>query len=87
MFIPRFAREIACSAGSRERMTSEESRQARRHHAWILHVQQMRRIRENESLDFRQPGEQKFLPLAEDRRDLRTHIGDLRRGGKDGENG
>jgi hypothetical protein len=35
-------------------------------------VQQVRRVRENESLDFRQPGEQKFLPLAEDRRDLRT---------------
>jgi hypothetical protein len=68
-------------------MTSEESRQARRLHAWILHVQQVRRVRENESLDFRQPGEQKFLPLAEDRRDLRTHIRGLRRGGKDGENG
>jgi hypothetical protein len=48
-------------------MTSEESRQARRHRAWILRVQQVRRVRENESLDFRKPGEKKFLPLAEDR--------------------
>src|SRR5262245_29174982 len=55
-----------------ERMTSEESRQAGRHRAWILHMQQVCRVGESESLDLRQPGEQKFLSLAPDRRDLRT---------------
>ncbi len=43
-----------------------------RHRARILHVQQVSRVGEKESLDLRQPGEQKFLSLAEDRRDLRT---------------
>src|SRR5262245_11482471 len=75
MFIPQFARSeraSACSAGSRERMTSEECRQASRHRAWILHVQQVRRVGEDESLDIRQPGEQKFLSLTEEWRDLST---------------
>jgi hypothetical protein len=75
MCIPQFARNErarACSAGSRERMTSEESRQTRRHRAWIRHVQQAPRVGEDESLDLRQPVEQKFLTLAEDWRDLST---------------
>ena len=48
-------------------MTPEEGRQALRHATGILRMEQVRRVRQYERLDIRQPGDQKFLSLAKNR--------------------
>src|SRR5581483_5051673 len=71
---------ITARARKLDRMAAKKSRETCRHSLRILHLQQVRRLGQDEGLDIGQPREQQFLPLAPNITQLQTPGPDHREG-------